>query len=117
MKTYTTRAQIQDDIEKMSFDEDSFDNLHDLATFYVKSKNYYGCLEILIRIEEIHGATSHSHLHKALCYYNLGCIHDAISSLEQSLDLDENNEQSKLLLCRLKQKLDNLRNYTMQLYG
>lgn len=113
-----TKTKITADIENLTFDVDSYDNLHSLATQYVLEKDYESCLDVLVKIEELHGPSSQLNLQKGICLYRLGYIKNAIDELEQSLVLDEANQDANLLLPRLKQKLENLSKYCMvSFYG
>jgi Tfp pilus assembly protein PilF len=78
----------------------------------------YGlAIQTLDRIIELHEGTSQLYLNKALCEYRIGEINDATSSLQTSLELDPNNQDSETFLQKLKDRLQQLRNYSMMVYG
>lgn len=108
---------MQRELQQLEYNPDSFENLHSLTTRYVINKQYYECLNILEKIEEIHGGNSQHYLNKSLCLYRLGEIKEAIESVEESLQLDSDNIDSKKLLSKLQERLKSLADYTMGIYA
>lgn len=114
---FMSRKRRKEELAALSEDVNSLFNLQKAAERSVKEKNYELCLEILNQIKELFGPTSDLLLNEALVLYRLNEIEYSIISLQESLELDPNNENTILLLAKLRDKLNNLRRYTMSIYG
>ena len=108
-----TRDKLKQDIEQLTYDEDSLDNLSTKAEQYVKSKQWLECLEILDKIADIYGVSSQLLVNKSLVYYWLGEIRAAIQCLEESLGLDLDNDHTLTLLGKFRDRLRDMKFYTM----
>lgn len=117
VKNLLSRDKIKSDLEAFSQDTDSLDNLATLAARYVITKDYELALDKLDTILELYEPTSQLYLNRALCLYRMGQIKDSISSLEESLTLDADNQDSLKLKLMLEQMIERLRKYTMDPYS
>jgi len=117
LKNYLSRDKIKSELAVLTQDTESFEFLCSLAEKYVREKEYLLCLETLDKIAELYNTTSQLYLNSALCLYRLGEITDAISSLEEALKIDLDNEQALILLGKLKDRLKQMRPYTFPVYG
>jgi tetratricopeptide (TPR) repeat protein len=102
---HVTKEFLEREIAELSYNEDSFDNLHSKAEEFVKSKQWLECLEVLDKIAELYQPTSQLLVNKSICLFRLGYLREAIGCLEESLGLDLDNDHALTLLPKFRDRL------------
>lgn len=114
IRNLKSQQEIKAEIELMS--QDSLDYLLALAAKYILKREYEPALDTIDRIILCHNGTSQLLLNRALVLTKLQLLGDAIESLSESLELDENNEGAIKLKQILEERVDKLRKYSMGIY-
>jgi tetratricopeptide (TPR) repeat protein len=117
IKNYLSRDKLKQEIEQLTYNPDNFDSLHSLAEKYLRNKDYESALSILDKIVDNFDGTSQLYVNRAICLIRLDRLDEAVESLEQSLELDETNQDGLKLKLMLEEKLQKLAKYTLDPYS
>jgi len=117
IKNYLSKQKIRQQLEQSANNPNSLDNLYSLATRQLLRHEYELCLDTLDKIAALYNPTSQFYVNRSLCLIRLNRLTEAIESLEKCLELDETNQDGKVLLQKLQEKIERLRKYTMEVYN